>query len=127
MSVQGKIAESGQIAEQMAPGLSDASHTPTPWNLGYTGRCILREIPGMCDGEDGYAVAITSAHSLLTPAEAKANAAFIVRAVNSHDALVKALEEMIEVYWGHGDGEFPEPNCIQAALAALASSREVQP
>ena len=127
MSVQGKIAEGGQIAEQTAPSVSGASHTPTPWNLGYTGRCILREIPGMCDGEDGYAVAITSAHSLLTPSEAKANAAFIVRAVNSHDALVRALEEMIEVYWGDGDGELPEPHCIQNARAALASAREVQP
>lgn len=94
MSKQTRISEGGQIAEQTAPGVSVASHTPTPWNLGYTGRCILREIPGMCDGEDGYAVAITSAHSLLAPSEARANAAFIVRACNSHDALVKALEEI---------------------------------
>ena len=34
MSVQGKIAEGGQIAEQAAPGVSDASHTPWVIPLG---------------------------------------------------------------------------------------------
>jgi hypothetical protein len=56
----------------------------------------------------------------------EANAAFIVRAVNSHDALVASLEEMMGVYWGDGDGELPEPGCILRARAALAAAKATQ-
>ena len=57
-----------------------AQHTPTPWNL--NGRHI--------DAEKGnkLIVSLRSEHD----AENLANAAFIVRACNSHDALVEALE-----------------------------------
>lgn len=41
------------------------------------------------------------------------------RALDERDALVKALNQMIEVYWADGDGEVPEPACIQGARAAL--------
>jgi hypothetical protein len=63
--------------------------------------------------------------------EAAANAAFIVRAVNSHNALVKALS----IFLGE-DGRFQvaiggNPIAVDAMLAearaVLASTREVQP
>lgn len=47
----------------------------------------------------------------------------VSRFVAEQDALVKALEQMIEVYWADGDGELPEPQCIQDARAALAAAQ----
>jgi hypothetical protein len=35
-------------------------HTPGPWVVGNSGRMVLRDVPGMCDGHDGYAVVVTS-------------------------------------------------------------------
>lgn len=62
-----------------------SAHTPTPWSAEPLGL--------------GTAVAITSpsgdiCYLTLQPARARANAAFIVRAVNAHDALVAALEKV---------------------------------
>jgi hypothetical protein len=63
-----------------------------------------------------------------TPAEggfprqnAKANAALIVRAVNSHDALVKALNGMVEMYAdmvNSGDCGFWDPEKVKEVIAA---------
>jgi len=76
-----------------------SKHTPTPWEI---------QDP-MCDdlwlvetGKETYewrciaSVQATPADegSPLSRAEMWANAAFIVKAVNSHDALVKALERI---------------------------------
>jgi len=132
MSVQPNISESGQIAEQTAPGLSGASHTPTPWSLAKSGRLIIREVPDIADGYDHYNVAVLSHHSLVRLEESLANAAFIVRAVNSHDALVKALEFAMEVTdEDMATGRFSMTErgklAYEKARAALASAREVQP
>lgn len=75
---------------------SKHERTKGPWAVGEKGRMIVREVPGMCDGGDYYSVAVTTAHSLLLDDEAKANAAFIVLACNSHDALVEALEGLLK-------------------------------
>lgn len=57
-------------------------HTPTPWGVqGDTYVTINSLIIAHCK-QDGHT----------TLEEAQANAAFIVRAVNSHDALVRAVE-----------------------------------
>jgi hypothetical protein len=37
--------------------------------------------------------------------------------------LILALDEMMNVYWGAGDGELPEPVCIQRARRALEKAR----
>lgn len=89
-------------------------HTPTPWaasrlwptkivNLSHVDRPMGGSI---FEDEDRnrYALVIADcpvnassgfAHAI-APAQAKANAAFIVRAVNAHDDLVKALEEIAQ-------------------------------
>lgn len=59
-------------------------HTPTPWHVGMK--------PGpMLYAEDGAQVADLRSPSSLSE-ESRANAQHIVRCVNSHDALVEALE-----------------------------------
>lgn len=68
----------------------NTSHTATPWKI-YTA-LVGDNAPVI--GADGKAICGMNSAEYLIPAEEKiANAAFIVRAVNSHDALVGALEE----------------------------------
>jgi hypothetical protein len=61
----------------------DVTHTPLPWHA--DGRCI--------QAQDGNIGLLNLARDDRT---SEANAAFIVRAVNSHQALVDALEEATE-------------------------------
>ena len=46
-------------------------------------------------------------------------AAFIVKAVNSHDELKACVAELVGIYWGDGDGIEPPPHCIIRALKLL--------
>ena len=79
-------------------------HTPTPWTIGERDRLIVREVSGMCDGGDYYTVAETKFHSLVLTEEAAANAAFIVKAVNNHEALLTFFKwAMREGPWDGGD------------------------
>lgn len=69
---------------------SPATHTPTPWTLR---RVIARSVDStgvlnICS-ESGPILAITDRN-----AEDEANAAFIVKAVNSHAQLVAALDTL---------------------------------
>ena len=123
MGMQSRIAESGQIAEQTAPRLSDAS--PRPWTLTPQGYISPNK-------SDPFALL-----KLKSPwiegawdedKEAAANAAFIVRACNSHEALVKALEFIRDGYDNQDVNHVDfRVKAYQVALDALASSREVQP
>lgn len=78
-----------------------AEHTPTPWEVcngtdifpvddpearRYIANCDPEDAPVENDGDHPY--------TDMNFAEAKANTAFIVRAVNAHDDLVKALKEI---------------------------------
>ena len=105
------------------------THTPTPWAIGsHNLRAIVKDAPDIADGCDHYMLAVTSAHSLVGQDEAAANAAFIVKAVNNHERLVKALEAVV-----HDVNEYerinrlaPTPghvecwDCIARAKAVLA-------
>ena len=76
----------------------ETKHTPTPWevetnpNIKIYIRAGTKEICHMCEG-DLYG-------------RPDVNAAFIVRACNSHDALVEALKALLD----NADTP-PEPNC----------------
>lgn len=70
--------------------MSEQTHTPTPW---------------MADGpmvsKAGTLICVADCEDLakdMPDEEAEANAAFIVRACNSHDALISVLKEYLE--WG---------------------------
>lgn len=75
------------------------AHTPTPWHL-HNSETI--------DGPKGEWIATVK--PILPGArlgEAAANAALIVRAVNSHAALVEALSEVLALYDCGGDFYIP--------------------
>ena len=85
--------------------MSDAKHTPGPWIanankiLGLDGRLVT-----MLDDLE------------TTCAEDEANAEFIVRAANAHDALVEALEA---VEWGCGGQPGHCPCCGELKIMRL--------
>lgn len=100
-----------------------SDRTPTPW------RCAA-------DGLGSYGIIANQGPVVVQPAKAfsEADAAFIVRAVNSHDGLVKALEMFVERVERHGnwdDGcfyygatsasELQDP--LSLARAALAKAK----
>jgi citrate lyase beta subunit len=68
-------------------------HTPTPWKVITEDISLIESVTLAADG-CSYIVAhcLDGATSQVNEDTREANAAFIVKAVNSHDALVKALE-----------------------------------
>jgi hypothetical protein len=80
--------------------MSETRHTPTPWETSY------RERSNGSYGQDiydsnGATIATCEWYSVPTPTgfvtNRTANAEFIVRAVNSHQALVEALRHAINI------------------------------
>lgn len=93
-----------------------SSHTPIPWeahyhhhadgdfwcSIGYKGFGPILDIVGEQGHYAQYYQVIGGMKYLVTPVgEQKANAEFIVRACNSHDALLAAMREIAK-----GNGEF---------------------
>jgi hypothetical protein len=83
-----------------------SEHTPTPWEVQEYGECDdgvgiigLRTNDGVpysspTNGLVAWATLHPTEMDANDPTRAQANAAFIVKAVNSHDALVKALKSL---------------------------------
>lgn len=122
--------------------MSNTKHTPTPWHYGkmsgWGGLCILRR-PGAEYGPEGVigdapiAIVVEKAAHWENSYPVEANAAFIVKAVNSHEQLVAALRQVADVLDAFGnlpDGMMhPSPwndhkaeDKIKAARAALAAA-----
>lgn len=72
--------------------MSTAGRTKGPWRLPRDSEAPDAML--VCDAEGGSIADTSPPGPWMTVAEAKANAAFIVQACNSHDDLVKALEEI---------------------------------
>lgn len=114
-------------------GVGDVKHTPTPWTVwsgeGYsaTGRArtsVCRHV-GELESNDHTCVADVLGD---TEAKSHANAAFIVTAVNSHDALVKALQPFAHIAEVLGDkppqgtGDVLHEWQLMSGMAALLHS-----
>lgn len=80
-------------------------HTPTPWILANN---LNRDIRAIQQGN----VYCSAGGSPLAKCDDPANAAFIVRACNAHEALVAALEAVSK--WSDGTNEWEKQT--QAAL-----------
>ena len=89
-------------------GKAATTHTPTPWFA-----TDLRQVRSHV----GF-VALTSGSDFNVAIE-EANAAFIVRACNSHDALVAALRDIADAVYGTDT-----PRLRARARAALAAAGE---
>jgi len=88
------------------------THTKTPWEVCHDGLSICEP--------DGHL--LSTQVEGLTEKEARANAAFIVRAANCHDELVAALQTLVDALPEDGEwGHFLDIK--QAAIAALAKAK----
>lgn len=92
-------------------------HSPLPWHTkGRTVCCtekgsIASCLVGRQEMDDGF--------SLTTEADAEANAALIVKCVNTHDALVEALAVFVACY----DADAGLYQAVRQARAALAAAK----
>jgi len=75
--------------------MAQAAHTPTPWK--FEDEYVRADALNGDEGGNIVADVYTRPSHSHSP-EMEANAAFIVRAVNAHDALVEALEIMVGSY-----------------------------
>ena len=101
-----------------------AEHTPTPWHfdeltdrpdgLGYV-RCETDNLEISHHGDRGR-----------SRDENLANAAFIVKAVNNHVALVKALGDLLEYCDVDSDGETDWERTVTAAQKAFSDVGSVR-
>jgi len=93
-------------------------HTPTPWNgnisqprgmpcVESVGLANGGHITALCPGPDGTA-----------------NAAFIVRAVNNHTALIEAIERLLNYEDEAPPADSFGPEVYAKARAALAKAKE---
>jgi len=74
-----------------------SEHTPTPWRVYEDDDCIV------CFGEGDSICDCAPGSPFVKMGAAKANAAFICKAVNNHEALVKALSTLLEFAQTQGD------------------------
>lgn len=108
------------------------NHTPTPWAVEYVygGKATMVYARLYEVGRKSHSVGFAGVYKCPTKEEAIANANFIVRACNAHDALVKALAEMVQVHLrpsGPSTGNIVNDErreaCEQAAMSALKLAR----
>ena len=105
-----------------------AEHTPTPWRY----RPNHYDDWGWIKGPDGRLTATARSsgeydgdeHRAAGTDPYEANAAFIVKCVNSHDALVKALENICGAAEHCGDEDAPVVVAARAVLARVGQQRE---
>ncbi len=101
----------------------EAQHTPVPWkvstNPGGPGDQpafpSIRDSSGLPHGQDIVAMPLGDSETV------NANAAFIVKAVNSHDKLVGALEKLLR----HPIGISTNSMDVAEARAALSAAHSV--
>jgi len=88
-------------------------HTPTPWKVGGKNNNLIygRKNVGTEEAEE------------LPPDVDVENAAFVVRAVNSHDALVAALEGMLARFGHDNWRSVHDVAAVNEARAALALAK----
>lgn len=100
-------------------------HTPVPWNLRFY-QDYFEGIQGAPEDGERYGAMVTNRGGIAKPASAqgKANAAFIVRAVNNHDALLEiavCLRQHLALFCTHDDDIAAD--IFAAADAAIAKAK----
>jgi hypothetical protein len=102
----------------MANGISEnGAHSPLPWYAFENKSDAMGAEIMICSA--GHHVASVPIGGPIDDPEDRANAALIVRACNSHDALVKLLARCTECY-----GDLPHSIRALADQAALALAKE---
>lgn len=74
----------------------DSKHTPTPWTFGHSQNDNIGDITD----KDGCLIADTYSNNAFDGMTCIENARFIIRAVNNHDDILKALRFAKECFRG---------------------------
>ena len=100
--------------------ISEIDHTPLPWNWHEQGEaneyCLLTN-------DKRWVLAFRQNGEIWTK-EQKANAEFIVRACNSHDAMLDALDEITDALL-YGMGKEAIQLRVELCLQAISKARDV--
>lgn len=107
--------------------MEKVTHTPTPWKIGAINNDPRRGVVGETAiiNSSAYCVAVAiprGQHGDLAPEITRANAEFIVRAVNCHEELVQALTHIASLSAGwDADGSLgPKPPLSWESVARLS-------
>jgi hypothetical protein len=124
-------AEIDELTEAKSKAMSE--HTPTPWELFEVNDTIAIKNPRHKSSHNEI-VFWTGFDASHYPKQARANAAFIVRAVNSHDALIERAENALECLRNAHDQliEYPELESLRITInvqcrAISAALAQVKP
>jgi hypothetical protein len=94
-----------------------AKHTPLPWRARDAGGQGVRIFPDYGDiRERGKLIGIIGGRDLLTD---QANAAFIIQATSSHDALVEACGQALRAMWSSPGEDLDIAEIAEQVEAAL--------
>lgn len=99
--------------------MSDA-HTPTPWKYYWREEDGIADCGIFQEKRAGHAYSIARCPKYQSREQWEVNAAFIVRACNSHDKLVAALSSLLN---GEGDWTAERIAECRAALKAAEESK----
>lgn len=99
--------------------MSEPKHTPGPWSI------ERHPAKGLFWIEDEVGESICDLYhredtAFFLRKNSEANAKRIVKAVNCHDELLEALEELLRVY---GGGPREDYQCMKDARAAIAKAK----
>lgn len=100
----------------------ETSHTPTPWELGADGRGIMADNQKLILHVKNTGPEHAGKPGHVSVRESLANAAFIVRAVNSHDELLEAAKNARNVLAALAVGDLKQVRADSSALLALRSA-----
>lgn len=91
----------------------ETKYTPGPWTI----RVATASVPTIhIHSSRGHFASVYGARHVQD-----------ARLIAAAPDLRAAVRELLEVYWGNGDGQEPEPGCIIRAKAALAAAEGRQP
>lgn len=106
--------ERNELPSSESPEISTGKTSPLPWGVGGPAICITEAL--------GAPIAVMVNIDARALATKRADAEFIVLAVNSHADLVKALEAITEHLHGRLRDYEIEPDVLRTACAALAKA-----
>lgn len=76
---------------------TEVKHTPTPWHIAQPNGMLPKAAADRIIQHKGAKIAETGGNIHMSDDENKANAEFIVRAVNAHDELVYTLRSCLSI------------------------------
>lgn len=116
---QVRMAIGKPLATIELPKTPAVTHSPLPWFINESNRAEIGcTMPYDDDTEDGDIQTVAELDPSLD--ESEADAAFIVRAVNNHEALLDACKAVLDMLHDRGENFLGEQDILRKAIAAAS-------